>query len=679
MKKVVVLCIGKLAGDVIVSQIRRFFRETVDVERYCLHDVLDFSPGEVVAVLTGEQVKSRVAVAEMIHAGMDYLIARRAIDYTHIQDLLALPEGTQVLLVNDYEASTQGAIEHLKRIGLDHLKYFPYYPGIAEYQSLKIAITPAEPALVPNCVERVIDIGTRQADISTIVELVERMGLMDELGDSISSQHLREITRLLREIDQAGKRVSDMRDTLQVLADYTPNGILYTDLTGRILLGNHTMSTVLRMDTAAMTSQLIWEIVPELPTSAEALESSVVLSLGGQDIVVWEKPVKQGETIVGHIFVFETSQAIQTLEQEIRRKARKSEHEARYTFHDILSKSAQMDRVLSYAKRVSQSDSTILIQGESGTGKELFAQAIHNASKRGQGPFVPVNFAAFPQSLLESELFGYEEGSFTGAKKGGRRGLFEEAHGGTIFLDEIGDAPLEFQVRLLRVLQERQVRPVGGRKLIPIDVRVIAATNKNLVEEVRQGRFREDLYYRLSVLPLHMPSLRERREDIPLLIEQFIRRFSHGRFSDPKSIMTAETLEHLCRYGWPGNIRQLLNAVDFLMNIREDRKLLRIEQLPEYLLEEYSAEAPQFVHEILGQDLVWILCKLQEYGGIGRRHLADLAIGERHHLTEGVIRGLLTTGESLGLVKPEMGRRGSTITEKGRKIVAKWDNGIVNG
>jgi len=679
MKKVVVLSIGKRAGDVIVAQIQRFFRETVSVERYCLHDELDFSPEEVIAVLTGEQAKTRGNVAEMIQAGMEYLIARRAIDYTRIQDLLALPEGMDVLLVNDYKDSTGNAIEHLKRVGLDHLNYFPYYPGIAEYRPLKVAITPGEPTLVPACVERTIDIGSRQADISTIVELVQRLGLMEQLGDSISSQHLREITRLFREIDQAGKRVSDMRDTLQILADYAPNGILYTDLAGRIILGNHTMSTVLRMDSEAMTNRLIWEIVPELPASPEALEPSVVLSLGGQDMVVWEKPVKQGDFIVGHIYVFETSQTIQTLEQELRRKARKTEHEARYTFHDILSKSAPMDRVLSYAKRVSQSDSTILIQGESGTGKELFAQAIHNASKRSQGPFVPVNFAAFPQSLLESELFGYEEGSFTGAKKGGRRGLFEEAHGGTIFLDEIGDAPLEFQVRLLRVLQERQVRPVGGRKLIPIDVRVIAATNKNLVEEVKQGRFREDLYYRLSVIPLHMPSLRERLEDIPLLVEHFMHRFSHGRLSDAKAIMTGETLEHLCGYDWPGNIRQLLNVVEFLMNIQEDRKLLQIEHLPEYLLAEEPAEDHRLVHELLGNDLVWILCKFQEHGGIGRRRLADLAAREQPHLTEGVIRGLLTTGESLGLVKPGMGRSGSAITEKGRKIVAKRGNGMVKG
>ncbi|MCE5281557.1 MAG: hypothetical protein LLG93_05580, partial [Deltaproteobacteria bacterium] len=184
---------------------------------------------------------------------------------------------------------------------------------------------------------------------------------------------------------------------------------------------------------------------------------------------------------------------------------------------------------------------------------------------------------------------------------------------------------------------------------------------------------------RLSVFPLRMPSLRERREDIPLLVDQFIRRFSHGRFSEANTIMTAETLEHLCGYGWPGNIRQLMNVIEFLMNIHEDRKLLRIEDLPEYLLTEEPAADHKFIHDLLGKDLVWILCKFQQHGGIGRRHLADLALREQPHLTEGVIRGLLNTGETLGLVKPGTGRNGSAITEKGRRIIVKWDNGTLNG
>lgn len=679
MKKVVVLSHGRQSGDAIAIHLRSFLRDVVPVERYCLHDELTFSPRDVVAVLTDTRVKNRGRVAEMIQEGMEYLVARRAIDYTRIQDLLALPAGTEVLLVNDLESNALAAIEHLNRVGMDHLLYHPYYPGIPNYPPLRTAITPGESALVPPGVDKVVDIGSRPADISTIVELIQRLGLIEQLGDSISYQHLREITRLLREIDQAGRRVSDMRDTLQILADYAPNGILYTDLSGRIILGNHTMATVLRMDAAAMTNRPVWEIVPELPSAPEALESGMVLTLGGQDMVVWEKPVKEGESIMGHIYMFQPSHTIQTLEYELRRKIRRSEHEARYTFHDVISHSPQMGQVLSYAQRIAKSESTILIQGATGTGKELFAQAIHNASQRKQGPFVPVNFAALPMSLLESELFGYEEGSFTGAKRGGRRGLFEEAHGGTIFLDEIGDAPLEFQVRLLRVLQERQVRPVGGLKQIPVDVRVIAATNRDLATEVQQGRFREDLFYRLSVVPLRMPSLLERREDIPPLIDQFIWRFSHGRDSKASAIMTPETLKHLCAYTWPGNIRQLSNVVEFLINIREERQLLQIEHLPEYLLTGFQKKDIGGMDEVMGDDLIWVLGKFREHASIGRQHLAKLAAQERPPLTEGMIRGFLAFAESQGLIRSGLGRKGSSLTEKGRLVLHKWVAGPITG
>jgi transcriptional regulator with PAS, ATPase and Fis domain len=668
VKTVAVISVNRSVGDTFVAQIKRFFKESVPVAQYCLRDEFDFSSSEVIAVLTGDYARSHEKVQKRIAQGMDFILARRAIDYTRIQDLLALPSGTEVFLVNDFESTAKEAIDHLIRIGLNHLIYHPYYPGIREYPRLKTAVTPGEPSLVPPFIERVVDIGSRQVDISTIVELVQRLGLMDQLGDSISLQHLREITRLFREINEAVKQVSQMRDTLQVMADHAPNGILYTDLSGKVILGNQTMSEVLKVTPEAMIDRKITELVPGLPQAPETMESNPIISLGGQEMVVREKAVDQGGAIVGHIYAFETSHAIQNLEYELRRKSRKSEHEARYTFSDILSRSLQMDQVLSFSKRVSQCDSTILIQGESGTGKELIAQAIHNESKRRSGPFVPVNFAAFPASLLESELFGYEDGAFTGAKKGGRHGLFAEAHNGTIFLDEIGDAPLEFQVRLLRVLQERQVRPVGGRKLIPIDVRVIAATNKDLISEVRKGTFREDLYYRLSVLPLRVPSLRERREDIPLLFDHFVKRFSQGKHSKASTVVMSDTLERLYSYSWPGNIRQLMNAAEYLINIQGQHPRVPVQYLPEYLQESTPVTQNTLLRDVLGEDMLWVLRRLRDYGNIGRRHLTELAEKEHPHLTEAVIRGILLTTESLGFTQVGKGRKGAILTEKGRLV-----------
>ncbi|WP_334307544.1 sigma-54 interaction domain-containing protein [Paraclostridium sp. AKS81] len=199
-------------------------------------------------------------------------------------------------------------------------------------------------------------------------------------------------------------------------------------------------------------------------------------------------------------------------------------------------------------KKISKSDYTVLITGESGTGKELMAQSIHNESLRSKQPFIAINCAAMPENLLESELFGYEEGAFTGALKGGKKGLFEQAHNGTIFLDEIGDMPIYLQTKLLRVLQENQVMRVGGESVIDIDVRVIAATNKNLLEMIRQEKFRADLYYRINVLPINIPSLRERKEDISMMLNYFMKKKRH---------ISDEAKEILNKYPWPGNIREL--------------------------------------------------------------------------------------------------------------------------
>ncbi len=284
--------------------------------------------------------------------------------------------------------------------------------------------------------------------------------------------------------------------------------------------------------------------------------------------------MRKHNSIVGFIISFEETSEIQENEYELRRQMRKSEHNASYSFEDIIYKSNVMETNILLAKKLAKSDSTIMIQGESGTGKEFLAQAIHNHSPRSKEPFVPVNFAALSGNLLESELFGYEEGAFTGASKGGKAGLFELAHGGTIFLDEIGDAPLEFQSRLLRVLQEKQIRRVGGSKLIPINVRTITATNKSLRDEVAKGNFREDLYYRLNVLPLNSPNLKSREEDILLLIEYYLCKFLSLNGCALETCFTEEALSYLRHYPWPGNVRELVNVVEYLVNIRsEDKKI----------------------------------------------------------------------------------------------------------
>ncbi len=233
----------------------------------------------------------------------------------------------------------------------------------------------------------------------------------------------------------------------------------------------------------------------------------------------------------------------------------------RYDFSNIVAKSGKMQKVLEAVAQIANVDSTVYIHGESGTGKELIAKAIHLASERRNKPFVAINCAALPEALLESKLFGHEKGAFTGAIRS-TKGLFAHAHEGTIFLDEIGDMSLSTQAKLLRVLQERKFYPVGSEKLVEVNVRVIVATNKFLEDEVKQGRFREDLFYRIHVIPIFLPPLRERKEDIPPLVEHFLKKFSQQMKKEVKAL-TPGAMQKLMLYDWPGNVREIENTLEY--------------------------------------------------------------------------------------------------------------------
>ncbi|NLJ60926.1 MAG: sigma 54-interacting transcriptional regulator, partial [Firmicutes bacterium] len=252
--------------------------------------------------------------------------------------------------------------------------------------------------------------------------------------------------------------------------------------------------------------------------------------------------------------------------------------QARFTFSDLIGEDSTFLERIDMSRRVARSDSTVLLVGESGTGKELFAQSIHNASPRRDGPFVAVNSAALPRDLVESELFGYEEGAFTGARRGGRPGKFELASGGTLFLDEIGDIPLETQSSLLRVLQDKQVVRIGGHTPIPVQIRVIAATNKDILRLVEEGHFRLDLYYRLSVVNVAIPPLRDRGEDVLILAKHFLQRFAGQRGVDSIE-MTPEVETALMEYSWPGNVRELENVIEQANHLLEG-STLELRHLP---------------------------------------------------------------------------------------------------
>ena len=306
--------------------------------------------------------------------------------------------------------------------------------------------------------------------------------------------------------------------------------------------------------------QKIHLLIPELPviilTAHGSIESAVeAMKQGAYSYVT--KPFNARDLLLQ----VEKALENRVLKNEIRRL--KTFLEEEYDFGNMVARSEKMKSVLEIVTRIADNDSTVYIQGESGTGKELIAKAIHMASQRKDKPFIALNCAAIPENLLESKLFGHERGAFTGATQS-TRGSFTQAHMGTIFLDEIGDMSLTIQAKVLRVLQERQFYPVGSEKLVEVDVRVIVATNKDLEEEVKKGLFRTDLYYRIHVIPIHLPPLRERKEDIQPLVEHFLKRFNQHMKKEVKGV-TAEAMKKLLLYDWPGNVRELENTIEFAM------------------------------------------------------------------------------------------------------------------
>jgi two-component system response regulator AtoC len=293
------------------------------------------------------------------------------------------------------------------------------------------------------------------------------------------------------------------------------------------------------------------------------------MKLGAYDYI--SKPFKPDEIILT-LKKAEERERLRKENELLRREVQKE-----YSFKNIVSKNEKMLNIFEVIKKVAPYKSTILITGESGTGKELIARALHYSSDRSQRPFIPVNCGAIPENLLESELFGHVKGAFTDAIRT-KKGLFEEADGGTLFLDEIGELPTQLQVKLLRVLQDGEIRRVGESKSIQIDVRIITATAKDLTKEVNEGRFREDLFYRLNVLPIYIPPLRERKEDIPLLVPHFINKYSQS-MNKPVVGITSKALDALMDYKWYGNVRELENTIERAI-VLTDRENIELENLP---------------------------------------------------------------------------------------------------
>lgn len=429
----------------------------------------------------------------------------------------------------------------------------------------------------------------QQQQIGALRVLTNRVPVRDKedrvVGAVAVFRDITEIQQLAEEITN----ITAMKVMLEAIIDATQDVISVTDQNGKLILVNQAYTRLMGLSKEDVVGKPATIDIREgesmhlyvMKTLEPVRGIPLQVGLQAKDVMVNAAPIIVQGQLRGSVAVAHDVSEIRRLTEELgRMKSLVRQIQSRYTFDDIVAKSPSMFKAVELARRAAATPVTVLLSGESGTGKELFAHSIHHASGRKNAPLVRVNCAAIPESLLESELFGYENGAFTGARKGGKKGLFEEANGGTIFLDEIGEVPLTVQVKLLRVLQEKEILRVGGAASIPINIRVIAATNRNLALAVEKGSFREDLFYRISVFPIPIPPLRDRLDELPDLTIFLLRKLNEEYGRNVQQV-ASDALSILRSYRWPGNVRELENILARgMINMLFNETIMRAVHLP---------------------------------------------------------------------------------------------------
>jgi transcriptional regulator with PAS, ATPase and Fis domain len=562
-------------GATIKKNLLDVFSDKVTVTTYYFDSLSsgDLIREDLILVMAGNRA---IRIKEFVLKSDNIIVAKRTFSRSCVAPLYKIPEGAEVLVVNDDIETVLESVSSLYHIGIKHVNLIPYVAG-KDYHHIQYAISPSETHLIPDYIEKIYDLGNRVIDIPTMLQVINFLKINDRETQQKLYNYYQEIFSPNEGIVQNYNTLLTRTEELDQLLDLSHDGILLTDKKGKILIYNRNFKKIFDInENSKLEGHDLQEILVDLDIDRYYSQDShddllyfkkKIINVEKKDVIHFNKEVRM-------YFSFQEVTHIKKLEQNLSRKLRHIGHVARYDFSDIVARTERMKDIVKKAKKIAKTDLTVLITGESGTGKEILAQAIHNASPRKNQPFIAINSAAIPESLLESELFGYVSGSFTGALKEGKTGLFEKAHNGTVFLDEIGDMPMYLQSKLLRVLQERQIAPIGSERIIDIDIRVIAATLKDPMEMIASGSFRKDLFYRLNVFPLELPPLRDRSGDIPVLLNQF---------TGDRYRFRGDCLNFLTEYSWPGNIRELKNVTQYIATFEENEQV-DLNSLPHYLI-----------------------------------------------------------------------------------------------
>lgn len=670
-KKITLLTGTESTRSELLNQLQSLLQGYVDIESFASDSGLKGIIKSDLIVISSKLILDEII--PYIDKSCPIVLARRALNISNIDKLFPIPEGTKALLVNDTPETTLEVIGLLKELGIDHIEFIPYYPNCKFDKNTSIAITPGEASIVPDSVEKIIDIGPRIIDLTTIVEILEKLNILDEKAHFVSAKYMETIVGLGKQLYKSINESNKINDYLVKVLNQVNDGIIAFSKEGKITVFNQKSEEIFKLGHSYILGKNISHVIKDKALLEFMLSSmdttDQLFKINEDEVAISKFKVKKMDSIVCTI---KNTKEIAEIENRLRRNLIKKGYIGKYTFSDMVGSSPSFRNAIVTAEKIAKTDLSILIHGESGTGKEFFASAMHNVSPRGIGPFLAVNFSALSEDLVESELFGYEEGAFTGARKGGKLGLFELANNGTIFLDEIGDTSLKIQARLLRVLQEKEIMRVSGDEIIHVNVRIIAATNKDLVKMCQEGKFREDLYYRLKRLYLKTPPLRSRTEDIEELVKHFLLK-NHR----PDLVLSKEVKNILYTHSWPGNIRELESTIEYMVAVCEGN-IITPEYLPQDFFNNSTTLSTGSITEKLCsrgvlKDFIFIMKLIHEYNkkgqSIGRKTIADLSIKHDHCMSEEQIRKKTDILMDLDLLVKTRGRTGMLLSLRGASYI----------